>query len=109
MSFGRLTVSKYLVLSLTVFLSGCYMDEESIVNNANINTHTRITADSITDDKTLPTPNEHFTQTVAPHYSFGCSVPVFNSRTYPKIDTKINPDYSSDSDKGVETDSDSEA
>jgi len=64
---------------------------------------------SITDDKTLPTPDENFTQTVAPHYNFGCSVPVFNSRTYPKIDTKINPDYSSDSDKGVETDSDSEA
>jgi len=29
------------------------MDEESIVNNANINTHTRITADSITDDKNI--------------------------------------------------------
>ena len=65
---------------------------------------------SINYDASLPTPIEGFTQKVAPHYNVGCSVPVFNSRTYPRVDKQINPDYSSDSgsERGVETDSDSD-
>ena len=62
------------------------------------------------NDASLPTPIEGFQQKVAPHYNVGCSVPVFNSRTYPKIDKQLNPDFSSDSgsEKGVETDSDTD-
>jgi hypothetical protein len=61
---------------------------------------------SLDDDMSLPTPTENFTQKVAPHYNFGCNVPVFDKNTYPKINKTLNPDYYQDT--AVETDSDSE-
>ncbi len=43
---------RYLLLGLSVFLSGCFMDEDGIVNNGNINMNTHTTK-SITIDKAL--------------------------------------------------------
>ena len=46
-------MSKYLVLSVAVFLSGCFMDEESIVNNVNINAPAQFVADPVPDDTNI--------------------------------------------------------
>ena len=61
------------------------------------------------EDKSLPQVKEGFEPAVAPHYNVGCSVPVYDKRTYPKVNTRINPDYFEDErNAGFQTDSDGE-
>lgn len=43
------------------------------------------------------------------HYNVGCTVPVYDSRTYPKVNTRINPDFfANEREAGFQTDSDGE-
>ena len=61
------------------------------------------------DEQSLPQVKEGFEQAVAPHYNVGCTVPVYDKRTYPKVNTRINPDYFEDEQEmGFQTDSDGE-
>ena len=43
--------------------------------------------------ESLPQVREGFEPNVPVHYNVGCTVPTFDARTYPKVNTKINPDF----------------
>ena len=54
---------------------------------------------SLNNDYSLPSPIEGFNNK---KYNNKCSIPVFDSKTYPNINRKINPNYETDSDSGSE-------
>ncbi len=57
----------------------------------------------------LPQVREGFESADAPHYNVGCTVPTYDSRTYPKVNKRINPDYyANEQAAGFQTDSDGE-